>query len=168
MDSLLKKENLDMQLTPYRVHAVSYTSGMVQFIPSISISQVLQTFNRDILQFLKKQSEHAALQMQQQQMQLQMQQHFPLNIVPGSLAEGFPAGIAGASGGSGSGSGSSSNSSPASSLTPTNSFSVGGLDKTIMDNFVRSCGASLRTPVFDGVWRLIDRLTCALQLVTVS
>jgi phosphatidylinositol 3-kinase len=42
MDRLLKLENLDSQLTPYRVLATNQDEGMVEFIPSKSLAQVLQ------------------------------------------------------------------------------------------------------------------------------
>ncbi|KAH9554610.1 hypothetical protein CY35_08G072300 [Sphagnum magellanicum] len=41
MDRLLKLENLDLQLTPYRVLATAQDEGMVEFVPSISLAQVL-------------------------------------------------------------------------------------------------------------------------------
>jgi phosphatidylinositol 3-kinase len=41
MDRLLKLENLDLQLTPYRVLATNQDEGMVEFIPSKSLAQVL-------------------------------------------------------------------------------------------------------------------------------
>jgi hypothetical protein len=40
MDRLLKLENLDLQLTPYRVLATAQDEGMVEFVPSISLAQV--------------------------------------------------------------------------------------------------------------------------------
>ena len=40
MDRLLKLENLDLQLTPYRVLATGPDEGMVEFVPSTSLAQV--------------------------------------------------------------------------------------------------------------------------------
>lgn len=40
MDRLLKLENLDLQLTPYRVLATGADEGMVEFVPSTSLAQV--------------------------------------------------------------------------------------------------------------------------------
>ena len=41
MDRLLKLENLDLYLTPYRVLATGQDEGMMEFIPSRSLAQVL-------------------------------------------------------------------------------------------------------------------------------
>ena len=41
MDKLLKKENLDLKLTPYHVLATSATHGLVQFIPSKPIATII-------------------------------------------------------------------------------------------------------------------------------
>lgn len=43
MDKLLRKENLDLKLTPYRVLATSTKHGFVQFIDSITVAEVLAT-----------------------------------------------------------------------------------------------------------------------------
>ena len=40
MDRLLKLENLDLHLTPYRVLATGNDEGMLEFIPSSSLAQV--------------------------------------------------------------------------------------------------------------------------------
>jgi phosphatidylinositol 3-kinase len=37
MDRLLRKENLDLKLSPYRILATNSTAGAVQFVPSISL-----------------------------------------------------------------------------------------------------------------------------------
>ena len=44
MDRLLKLENLDLQLTPYRVLATNQDEGMVEFIPSKSLAQVYEAY----------------------------------------------------------------------------------------------------------------------------
>ncbi|CAG7641063.1 unnamed protein product, partial [Allacma fusca] len=41
MDKLLRKENLDLNLTPYRVLSTSTTHGFVQYIPSMTVADVL-------------------------------------------------------------------------------------------------------------------------------
>lgn len=41
MDRLLKLENLDLHLTPYRVLATDLNEGMVEFIPSNSLAQII-------------------------------------------------------------------------------------------------------------------------------
>ncbi|GLG95013.1 Serine/threonine-protein kinase Tor [Gryllus bimaculatus] len=43
MDKLLRRENLDLKLTPYRVLATSTRHGFVQFIDSIPVAEVLGT-----------------------------------------------------------------------------------------------------------------------------
>lgn len=40
MDRLLKLENLDLHLTPYKVLATGQDEGMLEFIPSRSLAQV--------------------------------------------------------------------------------------------------------------------------------
>lgn len=52
MDRLLKLENLDLHLTPYRVLATGSDEGMLEFIPSKSLAQV---FYRT--RYIKEQSE---------------------------------------------------------------------------------------------------------------
>lgn len=41
MDRLLKDENLDLKLTPYRVLPTSATDGLIEFVPSVSMAHVL-------------------------------------------------------------------------------------------------------------------------------
>ncbi|KAK9751047.1 hypothetical protein RND81_02G237800 [Saponaria officinalis] len=53
MDRLLKLENLDLHLTPYRVLATGQEEGMMEFIPSRSLAQVLSEY-RSIIGFLQK------------------------------------------------------------------------------------------------------------------
>ncbi|XP_063232536.1 phosphatidylinositol 3-kinase catalytic subunit type 3 [Bacillus rossius redtenbacheri] len=43
MDKLLRRENLDLKLTPYRVLATSTRHGFLQFIESIPVAEVLAT-----------------------------------------------------------------------------------------------------------------------------
>ncbi|XP_062191805.1 phosphatidylinositol 3-kinase, root isoform-like isoform X2 [Phragmites australis] len=53
MDRLLKLENLDLQLTPYRVLATGQDEGMFEFIPSSSLAQILSE-HRSITSYLQK------------------------------------------------------------------------------------------------------------------
>ncbi|KAJ4818077.1 Phosphatidylinositol 3-kinase [Rhynchospora pubera] len=53
MDRLLKLENLDLHLTPYRVLATGQDEGMLEFIPSSSLAQILSE-NRSIVAYLQK------------------------------------------------------------------------------------------------------------------
>eukprot|EP00003_Mantamonas_plastica_P029479 TRINITY_DN698_c1_g1_i1.p1 TRINITY_DN698_c1_g1~~TRINITY_DN698_c1_g1_i1.p1 ORF type:complete len:705 (+),score=236.36 TRINITY_DN698_c1_g1_i1:789-2903(+) len=46
MDKLLKKENLDLQLTPYKVLATSSNDGFVEFIPSKAMAAVLADYKQ--------------------------------------------------------------------------------------------------------------------------
>eukprot|EP00897_Mesotaenium_endlicherianum_P004521 jgi/Mesen1/4097/ME000215S03375 len=52
MDRLLKKENLDLKLTPYKVLATGADDGMVEFVPSMSLAQVLTEY-RTIVKYLQ-------------------------------------------------------------------------------------------------------------------
>lgn len=53
MDKLLRKENLDLKLTPYRVLATSTKHGFMQYIDSITVAEAL-TAEGSILNFFKK------------------------------------------------------------------------------------------------------------------
>jgi phosphatidylinositol 3-kinase len=44
MDRLLRKENLDLRLSPYNVLATSTTEGMIQFVPSKSLAAIMAEF----------------------------------------------------------------------------------------------------------------------------
>lgn len=41
MDRLLRKENLDLRLSPYSVLATSTSEGMIQFVPSKSLAAIM-------------------------------------------------------------------------------------------------------------------------------
>lgn len=41
MDNLLKRENLDLRLTPYRVLPTGSDDGLVEFVPSAPLSRIL-------------------------------------------------------------------------------------------------------------------------------
>ncbi|XP_058088685.1 phosphatidylinositol 3-kinase, root isoform isoform X2 [Magnolia sinica] len=53
MDRLLKLENLDLHLTPYRVLATGQEEGMLEFIPSSSLALILSE-HRSIVNYLQK------------------------------------------------------------------------------------------------------------------
>nr|XP_025654267.1 phosphatidylinositol 3-kinase, root isoform isoform X2 [Arachis hypogaea] len=53
MDRLLKLENLDLHLTPYMVLATGQDEGMLEFIPSRSLAQILSE-HRSIVSYLQK------------------------------------------------------------------------------------------------------------------
>ncbi|KAI8800253.1 kinase-like domain-containing protein [Cladochytrium replicatum] len=53
IDKLLRKENLDLKLTPYKVIATSIDQGMVEFIPSHALALLLAENNNSILQFFR-------------------------------------------------------------------------------------------------------------------
>ncbi|XP_006654109.2 phosphatidylinositol 3-kinase, root isoform [Oryza brachyantha] len=53
MDRLLKLENMDLHLTPYRVLATAQDEGMLEFIPSSSLAQILSE-HRTITSYLQK------------------------------------------------------------------------------------------------------------------
>lgn len=52
MDDLLRKENLDLKLMPYKVLATGADHGMMQFIKSQSLSNVLK--EGSLLMYLDK------------------------------------------------------------------------------------------------------------------
>ena len=53
MDRLLRKENLDLKLSPYRILATSANAGAVQFIPSMSLAAASTKYKGSILAYLK-------------------------------------------------------------------------------------------------------------------
>lgn len=53
MDKLLRKDNLDLKLTPYKVLATSSKHGFMQYIESTTVAEVLQV-DGTILNFLRK------------------------------------------------------------------------------------------------------------------
>uniref|UniRef100_A0A0D6QW47 phosphatidylinositol 3-kinase n=2 Tax=Araucaria cunninghamii TaxID=56994 RepID=A0A0D6QW47_ARACU len=53
MDRLLKLENLDLHLTPYRVLATGHDEGMLEFVPSSSLAQILSE-HRSIITYLQQ------------------------------------------------------------------------------------------------------------------
>ncbi|KAK9455873.1 kinase-like domain-containing protein [Dipodascopsis uninucleata] len=53
MDRLLRQENLDLKLTPYRILATGPTDGAMQFVPSVSLATALAEYH-GILSFLRE------------------------------------------------------------------------------------------------------------------
>ncbi|KAF2456310.1 phosphatidylinositol 3-kinase-like protein [Lineolata rhizophorae] len=53
MDRLLRHENLDLKLTPYRILATGTSAGAVQFIPSASISAAVAKYKGSLLAYLR-------------------------------------------------------------------------------------------------------------------
>ncbi|EFP90774.2 Phosphatidylinositol (PI) 3-kinase [Puccinia graminis f. sp. tritici] len=53
MDRLLRKENLDLRLTPYKVLATGQTVGLVQFITSKTLGEVAAVYQGGILEYLR-------------------------------------------------------------------------------------------------------------------
>ncbi|KAI8918613.1 kinase-like domain-containing protein [Powellomyces hirtus] len=54
MDKLLRKENLDLKLTPYKVLATGADHGMVQFVPSLPLAAILTDYNNSLLTYLRE------------------------------------------------------------------------------------------------------------------
>lgn len=53
MDRLLRKENLDLKLSPYRILATSPNAGAVQFVGSMSLAAASAKYKGSILAYLK-------------------------------------------------------------------------------------------------------------------
>lgn len=53
MDKLLRRENLDLKLTPYNVLASSSKHGFVQYIESVSVADVLKNYSDSIQKFFR-------------------------------------------------------------------------------------------------------------------
>lgn len=53
MDRLLRKENLDLKLSPYRILATSSNAGAVQFVPSMSLATASTKYKGSILAYLR-------------------------------------------------------------------------------------------------------------------
>jgi phosphatidylinositol 3-kinase len=56
MDQLLQKENLNLELMPYKVLATGKTSGMVQFVSALPLSQILADYGGSLVNYLKQES----------------------------------------------------------------------------------------------------------------
>ncbi|KAI4166333.1 MAG: hypothetical protein LQ342_000223 [Letrouitia transgressa] len=53
MDRLLRKENLDLKLSPYRILATSPQAGAIQFVPSMSLAAASAKYKGSILAYLR-------------------------------------------------------------------------------------------------------------------
>ncbi|KAN0063522.1 Phosphatidylinositol (PI) 3-kinase [Thecaphora frezii] len=53
MDRLLRNENLDLKITPYKVLATGSVDGMVQFVESSSIAGILSEYGGSLLNYLR-------------------------------------------------------------------------------------------------------------------
>lgn len=54
MDRLLRKENLDLKMTPYRVLATGAIDGMVQFVPSKTLGAISSEYQGSLLNYLRE------------------------------------------------------------------------------------------------------------------
>lgn len=54
MDKLLRKENLDLKLTPYKVLATGPEHGLMQFIPSKPLAAVLDEHQNNVLSYFRQ------------------------------------------------------------------------------------------------------------------
>lgn len=54
MDRLLRKENLDLKLMPYRVLATGQVDGMVQFVESMTLQDISNEFGGSLLGYLRR------------------------------------------------------------------------------------------------------------------
>ncbi|PWN50000.1 phosphatidylinositol 3-kinase [Violaceomyces palustris] len=53
MDRLLRNENLDLKITPYKVLATGSVDGMVQFVESMSIAAIMGEYGGSLLNYLR-------------------------------------------------------------------------------------------------------------------
>ncbi|KAF2270189.1 phosphatidylinositol 3-kinase-like protein [Lojkania enalia] len=53
MDRLLRKENLDLKLTPYHILATSTQAGAIQFVPSTTLSSAVAKHKGSLLAYLR-------------------------------------------------------------------------------------------------------------------
>lgn len=53
MDRLLRKENLDLKLSPYHILATSTSAGAVQFIPSMTLAAIVTEYKGSLLAYLR-------------------------------------------------------------------------------------------------------------------
>jgi phosphatidylinositol 3-kinase len=54
MDRLLRKENLDLKITPYRVLATGALDGMVQFVPSKTLGAISSEYGGSLLNYMRE------------------------------------------------------------------------------------------------------------------
>eukprot|EP00158_Paraphelidium_tribonemae_P006475 Partr_v1_DN27836_c0_g1_i1_m23389 putative Phosphatidylinositol 3kinase len=53
MDKLLKKENLDLKLTPYRILATGTNHGMLEFVHSVPVATIMSKYSGNIQTYLR-------------------------------------------------------------------------------------------------------------------
>lgn len=56
MDRLLRKENLDLKITPYKVLATGAIDGMVQFVPSKTLGAISSEYQGSLLNYLREEN----------------------------------------------------------------------------------------------------------------
>jgi phosphatidylinositol 3-kinase len=56
MDRMLRKENLDLRITAYKVLATGVDHGMLQFVPSKAVASILSENNNSLAPFLARES----------------------------------------------------------------------------------------------------------------
>jgi phosphatidylinositol 3-kinase len=64
MDRLLRKENLDLHLTPYKVLATGIDHGLLQFIPSKAIASILYENGNSLVPYLSATPESLEIERQ--------------------------------------------------------------------------------------------------------
>ncbi|KAI3647824.1 hypothetical protein MP228_008045 [Amoeboaphelidium protococcarum] len=62
MDQMLKKENMDLKLTPYKVLATGVDHGLIQFIPSMALANVLSDYGNSLQTYFRSVAPAASLQ----------------------------------------------------------------------------------------------------------
>ena len=53
IDKLLRQENLDLKLTPYKVLATGPDHGLIQFVPSRALASILAEYNGSLVNYLR-------------------------------------------------------------------------------------------------------------------
>ncbi|CAD6917266.1 unnamed protein product [Tilletia controversa] len=53
MDKLLRNENLDLKMTPYRVLATGTLDGIAQYVPSLTIAAIMAQYGGSLLNYLR-------------------------------------------------------------------------------------------------------------------
>ncbi|KAK0535321.1 Phosphatidylinositol (PI) 3-kinase [Tilletia horrida] len=53
MDKLLRNENLDLKMTPYRVLATGPIDGIAQYVPSLTIAAIMAQYGGSLLNYLR-------------------------------------------------------------------------------------------------------------------
>ncbi|OTF76744.1 phosphatidylinositol 3-kinase catalytic subunit type 3-like protein [Euroglyphus maynei] len=123
MDKLLRKENLDLKLTPYRVLACSSKHGFVQFIDSLSVAEVISN-EGSIHNYLRKISQHNSTP----------------TITSTSSINDFQLVSTGTSTTSGGRQRGTTNTGSPLLSSPSGSMNQTGISSEIMDAYIKSCG----------------------------